>query len=455
MPKIVSNPDHKKARAYFRRLLSSEAGRPETRLLVVAHLVDSAIAFLPTLNETFPIEVLLGKPSSIQDNARAYLTAALPEKQFILDRDLVRSNPDQLIRESFPVATSSGVEGGIPTVIVDIGGYFAHKDVETGEVGLLMAQAALSERGYRLVGVVEDTMNGHKRYEDLLADPAFPDHPGFQIYSVARSPLKRPENHLVGVAITFSVEAVLRQSDIVLQSRRAGVIGFGPIGRSVAHALKSRGIPVSICEVDPIALAQAAAQGFPVYDYRHHFPDFLDRLNLVVSATGANASSSGQRPLNAETVAYIRPGTYVASVTSADDEVDIEGFKAAGYEPQEVPYNPDIMQWVRAGENGATTERGRTHQFYVMLNGNAVNFRHGGVVGPAIQLLQGEVIACINKIMSTEPSVNGVDHELPCPCPHCPGASQRLRVEELSESERRAVADAWLDHYMEDSSFDA
>lgn len=421
--KVETNPDHVKARAFFRRVLSLANSEPEARLAAVVHLVDSAIPFIPTLNERYPVQAILGKPSSIQRSARDYLRAAVPDREFVLDKDAFRKEPEQIIREAFPPVLDGA--GPVPVVLLDIGGYFV--SAEDGPArGLLRIAGELANRGYELRGVVEDTENGHKRYESAAAE--LPPECGFAIFSVARSPLKRPENHLVGVAVTFSIEALLRKSNIVLQSRRAGVIGFGPIGRSVAHSLRNRGIPVSVCEIDPIQLASAAAQGFRVFDYRHHFEDFARDLNLVVSATGAGADrDAGRRPLDGHHVRLLQRGAFVASVTSCDDEIDILSVAQAGYKSQK-SYNPDVHRWI-----DVTAPDYDRHFFYLMLEGNAVNFKHEGVIGPAIQLLQGEIAACVSKLLDGEQRDPG-------------------RVHVLSECERREVADIWLDQYLADSS---
>ena len=421
--KVETNPDHVKARAFFRRVLSLANAEPEARLAAVVHLVDSAIPFIPTLNERYPVQAILGKPSSIQRSARDYLRTAVPDREFVLDKDAFRKDPEQIIREAFPPVLDGA--GPVPVVLLDIGGYFV--SAEDGPArGLLRIAGELANRGYELRGVVEDTENGHKRYESAAAE--LPPECGFAIFSVARSPLKRPENHLVGVAVTFSIEALLRKSNIVLQSRRAGVIGFGPIGRSVAHSLRNRGIPVSVCEIDPIQLASAAAQGFRVFDYRHHFEDFARDLNLVVSATGAGADrDAGRRPLDGHHVRLLQGGTFVASVTSCDDEIDILSVAEAGYKSQK-SYNPDVHRWI-----DVTAPDYDRHFFYLMLEGNAVNFKHEGVIGPAIQLLQGEIAACVSKLLDGEQRDPG-------------------RVHVLSECERREVADIWLDQYLADSS---
>lgn len=425
--KVETNPDHVKARAFFRRILSFGSGSEEAVLVVIAHLVDSAVPFIPGLNERFKVQALLGKPSSVQADARNYLSAALPETEYELNRDVFRSDPTTIVREAFPDRSSySGP--AVPVVLLDIGGYFVPKPREDGIEAPMMIRRELASRGYRLAGIVEDTQNGHKRYEEAVE--RFPyDEFDFPVYSVAHSPLKKPENHLVGVAVTFSIEAILRQSNIVLQSRRAGVIGFGPIGRSVAHALRGRGIAVSICEIDSIQLSQAAAQGFRVYRYEHHFEEFAQDLNLIVSATGAGADAqSGRLPLDPTHVRLLRQDAFVASVTSHDDEIDLVAIEEH-YQKRTMTYNPDVERFVIRDPGALQTP----HAFNLMLGGNAVNFLHGGVVGPAIQLLQGEVIACVNKILSGE-------------------AKGNRSVNELSRAERQVVAEAWLDQYLDESA---
>lgn len=429
MARVPTNPDHSKARTYFKRVLSFTPDGNDITVVAIVHLVDSAIPFVPVLDEKFEVLAFLGKPTSIQPPAQAYLSAALPEKQFLLNKKEFRDNPGKIFSEALPPLTNG--QSPKRLVLLDIGGYFA-----PSTDGLCAVKAAIEARGYKLAGIVEDTQNGHERYKTALSGMV--DTPDFHVYSVAESPLKKPENHLVGVAVTFSIEALLRQSNIVLQSRRAGVIGFGPIGRSVAHSLRNRGISVSVCEINPIRLAQAAAQGFRVFHFDQHFEEFAKDLNLVVSATGAVASGLAC-PLNSSTIKQLRRGTFVASVTSRDDEIDLAEIEKL-YDATPLSFNADVAKWVLNDEKQQSEMGGMrladssiSPSFYLMLGGNAVNFRHEGVIGPAIQLLQGEILACISEILgSSEPATK--------------------EVKELGKEARNAVASAWLDQYLVDSA---
>ena len=436
-----------KATTFFRRICQQAPDTTAINVVMVSHIVDSAAPFLPVIAKYFTLRAVYAKRSSINDTILSKLKRDLPTTRFErLDRELFSKDPAFFISDCFPEPAS---EKSKDVILVDIGGYFAE-----AENGPDVIKKRLQNMGYRLLGIVEDTENGHKRYQDWL-DSNKHDQNNVPIYSVARSPLKTPENHLVGVAVTFSIEALLREQNTVLQSRRAGVIGFGPIGRSVASSLRSRGVPVRVCEIDPIRLAVAAAQGFHVHHYDDDFISFVHDLNLIVSATGAGAKRSEQSnqnseeekdisnvvrpsrlqasrklPLNVDTVHYLEQNTYVASVTSADDEIDVSSI-LTGYNPSHL--SPYITQYTEKSSEGDIVTRRGEHKFMLMMNGNAVNFAHGGVIGPAIQLLQGEIAMCMQKLVSINHDMTFLDQDA---------------IQELTDDERRLVADQWLDQYL-------
>jgi len=77
-------------------------------------------------------------------------------------------------------------------------------------------------------------------------------------------------------------------------------------------------------------------------------------------------------------------GAYIASVTSADDELDLTGLSAL-YEQH--PAGDHITRYTATG-----------HYFYVLNSGNAVNFLHGACVGPFIYLVQAEILAALSLL---------------------------------------------------------
>jgi adenosylhomocysteinase len=271
-------------------------------------------------------------------------------------------------------------------VLVDIGGYFAE--------GL---PAIAQVFGDRLRGTLEGTANGIAKY---LRSGAARHSP---LISVADSSLKYPENHLIGTSIVFSVEAVLRDNGQVLQGFQAAVLGFGRVGRSVAAALRGRGISTYIFDRDPVALAEAAAQGYPV---SRQLPDVLRMAGVVVCATG-------NQSLKGSDFSLLRDGAFVATVTSGDDELDLSALES-GYLVK--PQPPHLTRYASANKC-----------FYLINEGQAVNFLHSAVVGPAIQLIEGEKLAGVITLANFDlaPGIHLVD-----------------------ESLRQVVASAWLDHFL-------
>lgn len=152
-------------------------------------------------------------------------------------------------------------------MLLDVGGYFA--------ATLIDVCARFSGE---IVGVVEGTENGFRRYLDLEKPPC-------PIFSVARSPLKRPEDYLVGQSIVFSTEALMRSRGDILHGREACVIGFGKLGSSIARTLHTKNVRVTVYDDDPIRMAQVMSQGFRVADSRH---DARERGELPTRRIGGS-----------------------------------------------------------------------------------------------------------------------------------------------------------------------
>jgi adenosylhomocysteinase len=228
------------------------------------------------------------------------------------------------------------------------------------------------------------------------------------VITVARSPLKLPEDYLVRSSVVFSIEAVLREQAEILQTRRACVIGYGRVGSGVADVLRGRGIRTSVYDLDPVAVANAAARGFDVFAT---LPSALERSSLIVCATGNKA-------LDARHFRLLRPETVVASVTSSDDELDLTGIDDTH---DRFDHPPHIVEYVsRSGDQAA---------FWLINDGNAANFIHGAVIGPAIQLIEGEKLAAVATIAAGQLTD--------------PGGS----LAEVSADLRRQVATTWVKHF--------
>lgn len=345
--------------------------------LVITHVLPGQMDFLTALGHTTTIAAVLPKPKSADDLALEQTAQVYPCDE--LDRGLF-ADPDWLAGYVRRRAADQRI------VLSDVGGYFAPA---LGELcGRLPGQIA---------GVVEDTENGLRRYEVLDRLPC-------AVYSVARSPLKEPEDRLVGEAIVFSVETLLRYLGQVLQGRQACVLGYGKIGAGIAAALHSRHVRVLVLDIDPVRQAQALSVGYGATE----LTNALACSDLVFSATG-------NRALTIEHLPLLKEGAFLAGATSRDDEFDL----AALSDPSSGYVRTELIPGVSRIRSGGQS-------FYLLGNGNAVNFLHTSAMGSAIHLVKAEMTVAAGLLAEQD---------------HQPG------FYEVSASHRAAIAAAWVEFF--------
>ena len=347
--------------------------------VVVTHVLEDRPFFLAALDSIAPIKLLLPKPNSVHLDTRdilsnLYFIEVLQRQKFAKAEEVVG------LFES--IAPSCDI------VLLDVGGYFAPT-----------LCSVVEKYSGRIIAVIEDTENGVRRYE-TQGNPPVP------LYSVARSPLKKPEDFLVVQSIVFSAEALLREQGDILNGRKACVVGYGRLGRSIASVLHAKSVRTVIYDTDPVALVEAFSHGFEI---ARSVREGLDQADLVLCATGNVA-------LRAEDYSHVNNGAYIATVTSSDDELDLTGIER-------------FYQTKKLGDR-CTLYSTPGHYFYLLNEGNAVNFVHGAVVGPFIQLVQAEILAC-------------VEHS--CSEPHMhPGFVS------LPNDTRRTIASRWMECFAHD-----
>jgi adenosylhomocysteinase len=320
--------------------------------------------FLRAIARVATVAAVLPKPKSVNEAALAEITGEMPVDR--LERAAFADGERALAYLESRVA-------GQNVVLLDVGGYFAPA----------LAHLCAHFSG-RIAGVVEDTENGHQRYLALAGTLGKLPCP---VLSVARSPLKDPEDYLVGQSVTFSAEALIRSRGDILHGRPAAVIGYGKLGRSIAAMLHAKHVAVTVYDRDPVRRAQALSQG---YRSAPQLAGALARAGLIVCATGNLA-------LGEEDFALIANGAYIASVTSSDDELELAALDGL-YE--RTPTGEHITRYARTG-----------HYFYVLADGNAVNFLHGASVGAFIFLVQAEILAALARLAHADALEPGL-HEL-------------------------------------------
>lgn len=380
----IEKAEHRNTEAFFARIVdlcSLRGTRPAA--VVVTHVLPDRPHFFRALGALMDIELVIPKPRSKSPEMMAQLAES--------GIRLSDSTRDQLAHPKMAVEViASSVGDARPFVLLDIGGYFAPALPRITEVF-----------GERLLCVVEDTENGHQRYERVLAEKEL----GAPVYSVARSPLKETEDYLVGQAVVHAFETLVRRSNHIMQGREAAVIGYGKIGRSVASQLASQRIRTSVVEIDPVRKVQAISHGFRVLGK----DEALASCGLIICATGNNA-------IEKHDWRKIGNGAFVGSVTSSDDELDLEGLQAS-YVPQD--YGVHVEKW----------SDGEGAYLFLMNGGNAVNFVENAVVGTFIYLVQSEIIAAVAE-------ATGIEERR---------ASSVIL--EVSQPMRSRIASAWIEEF--------
>ncbi|MER8071979.1 NAD(P)-binding domain-containing protein [Streptomyces sp. NPDC094034] len=333
--------------AYFARIADHFAPVERPSSFLITHLLPERPSFVQAVGKSSALRAVLPKPRSIAPAALREVEKTIPCDS--LTRDLFE---DAYAAVEYIESRAPGED----VVLLDVGGYFAP------------SLDALGDRfSGRIVGIVEDTENGHRRYADRDKLPC-------PVISVARSPLKIPEDFLVGQSVVFSAEALMRGRGDILHGRPALVIGFGKLGSSIARLLHAKGVQVTVYDVDPVRQTHALSQGFIVARDRDAA---LHGAGLVLCATGAVS-------LRCEDFSSLRNGAYVATVTSSEDEVDLAALPRVY---QRSPQGDHVTRYSTTG-----------HYFYLLNGGNAVNFLHGASVGPFIFLVQAEILAGIQLL---------------------------------------------------------
>ncbi|MDP9991301.1 adenosylhomocysteinase [Variovorax boronicumulans] len=337
--------DFTKAKAFFSqvcRLFFKSKSKPS--LIIVCHAVPDTLPFLAAISNEFIIHGIIIKPSSRHVDTHREINAKYPVLAFT-KKDLLKTCTRSLELTTF--------EPKGDYIIIDIGGYFSDSYINK----------IISHDQSRLIGIVEDTENGVQKYEQL--QPL-----SYPVVHVARSSLKEPEDYLVGQAIAFAIETVLRQIGVLTINKNVGILGYGKIGGSIAATWKPRSKSVSIYDTNAVRLIKAASHGYPAPS-RHYV---LSNSDILICATG-------QKSLTVDDIKHLKTGCYLASVTSADDEFDLDGISSK-YSRTSVSEHITRL-----------AEHDGQHFIHLINNGNPANFIYAANLGAYIHLVQAEMLA--------------------------------------------------------------
>lgn len=316
-------------------------------IVVITHLLEDRPEFLSALSQICRIKMVVGIPYSINKSVEQ----SLRDSYTVITPALTQLN-DHVFMANLIL---SKISKTTPLIIVEIGGYCAN------------AIKIIHEKiGDNLLGVIEDTEAGYRRYASI-------DNLPCPVVSLARSSLKSSEDAMIGASCVFSFEKILRQLGLPLNGKKSLVCGFGKIGMSVGHTLMRRASPTMVVDIDPVKRLYALAQGFQVPSKENA----LRQADVVYGCAGTQS-------INGSDISKLRSGAILVSCSSKDIEFDIN-FLEKNYKKN--VYTDNFCSFVKSGQT-----------IYLAGSGRPINFIDGAVVGPLLSLVQAEIIASIDTL---------------------------------------------------------
>lgn len=316
-------------------------------VVFITHVLDTATRFIDLIASTADVAAVVAIPYSTTAKARGKLRGRYELLEPVTAADMAIASS-----EAIHSALSDAAERGV--IVQEIGGYCAP------QIGQLARCA-------NFAGVVEDTMQGHWRYQEI-DDLACP------VLSIAQSPLKALEDRQVGRAIAYSLETILRSRFFGIPvETKVGILGYGGIGAATAASVRGAGSPVLVYDPDPIRMARAFVEGM-------HTADRATVLRKADVLLGV----SGSRSITAADVPLMKDGVILASGSSKRVEIDVEGLYAAA---DEVATDRGLARLTIGGKT-----------IWLVNDGTPINFADQAVLGHVLDLVYSELYMCIRKL---------------------------------------------------------
>ena len=125
-------------------------------------------------------------------------------------------------------------------------------------------------------------------------------------------PIKEGLHNRYMVGLT-TWQTFFERTRLSLHGKRVTVVGYGLVGKGVAHAAKAFGGTVSVVDLDPGRRLEAIYAGWNTGELEELAPE----TDVMVTATGV-AGVVGSR-----VIALLEPGCFLLNVGHAGDEIDV------------------------------------------------------------------------------------------------------------------------------------
>jgi S-adenosylhomocysteine hydrolase len=170
-------------------------------------------------------------------------------------------------------------------ILIEIGGY----------------SATLLDKLSNVVLVVEDTMRGHKNFEENVGHVICP------VISIARTKVKNVENIKVGEV--FAKSSLLLCKSFNIRKPQILLLSYGNIGKHVASELHKKKVPFMVYDSDEAKRESALHDGYTVMDKARA----LSQADVVIGCTG-------NKSLSLEDISHLKDNCLLISGSSKQVE---------------------------------------------------------------------------------------------------------------------------------------
>lgn len=226
-----------------------------------------------------------------------------------------------------------------PVLVIEDGGYIV-PIVHKSNYSFLRSQ---------ILGAVEQTTKGERR--DFKIDDL-----NFPVISVAGSDLKNTyEPPHIGRTVVNNIQRLL--NDINFSSKNALVIGYGSIGKSIAHNLRNNlNMTVTVTDNNADKLLIATQDGIKVND---HLKSAVKNKSLIIGATGETS-------INMPELSNMINNVYLVSASSDQVEIGLKQLESLQTHKEPIKEEKNI--------GTKYTIRGSKNIINLVCNGFPINF---------------------------------------------------------------------------------
>ena len=357
----------------------------------VMHCYEGSLPYVNVLAELAHQLIFIPKGATASGNSTIKKTIEkLPSCSIANDTVTKAQLRDPLFAEAF---IRQHITADSKFLLLDHGGYFSHSIEHLGSV--------FQEQ---LIGITELTANGLYKYLNCSMK-----HP---LVTVSHLSIKAPADYEASECIVHYSDQILREEfGLKLNNDgflKVGVIGAGNLGCGVIQYLKGKSIGnIYVADIDPRRLTQFPRNGVQVCSIER----LIRECNLIYCCTGNGA-------IPEHLLDTISDNSFIATVTSADDELNLPTLIANG-SLTEVGGNKLIREY--------QTRKG--HRLYLLAGGESANtpFKTG-MGDPTLYLFEAaHMLAGLQLLCEPERFKSG--------------------IQPLSESDETAIAEHWLRHF--------